>query len=89
MTHRMSFIRSCCLTVLTLSLAGCGGGNDGPERFAVSGRITFEGQPVPMGFIKFTPETSQGNFGPGAGRHRKRNLFDTLRQGTRRRTAHR
>ncbi len=67
MTHRMSFIRFCCLTVLTLSLAGCGGGNDGPERFAVSGRITFEGQPVPMGFIKFTPDTSQGNSGPGAG----------------------
>ena len=33
---------------------GCGGG-DGIERVAVSGKVTFEGQPVEDGFITFTP----------------------------------
>ncbi|MBI1313709.1 hypothetical protein GC176_20645 [bacterium] len=47
--------------------AGCGGSSDGPDRFAVSGEVTFEGKPVPMGFIKFTPDSSQGNSGPGTG----------------------
>ena len=41
---------------------GCGG--SGVERTAISGKVTFKGQPVPSGLIYFTPDTSRGNSGP-------------------------
>lgn len=44
-------------------LAGCGGsGDDGPERFDVSGTVMFDGEPVPKGVIYFQP--ASGNSGP-------------------------
>lgn len=60
---------SAMVLLLAMVLAvGCGGpGADGPVRYAVSGRVTYEGSPVPMGFIEFLPDTSQGNSGPGGG----------------------
>ncbi len=46
-----------------LLMAGCGGG-DGPERYDLSGTVTFAGKPVPAGSIVFQPDTSKGNSGP-------------------------
>lgn len=46
---------------------GCGPANDGPTRYDVSGTVTYEGQPVLKGFIYFSPDTEQGNKGPGGG----------------------
>ncbi|QDS85991.1 hypothetical protein EC9_01490 [Rosistilla ulvae] len=45
--------------VLTLSLGlllvtGCGDGTD-PNRRTISGRVTFQGKPVPQGEIRFAP----------------------------------
>ena len=40
--------------MLTPALAGCFGG-DGPERVSVSGRVTFQGEPVREGEIRFMP----------------------------------
>lgn len=45
--------------------AGCSGRQEGPQRFQVSGRITFDGKPVPAGRITFEPNTAAGNSGPG------------------------
>jgi hypothetical protein len=45
---------------------GCGQG-DGPQRFEVSGKVTYNGQPVPKGFITFEPDAEKGNGGPGGG----------------------
>ena len=42
-----------CLGIVLLSL-GCGRG-DGIERVAVSGKVTYQGQPVDDGFITLTP----------------------------------
>lgn len=42
-----------CLSLLVLAL-GCGG-NSGPQRAAVSGTITFDGQPLSRGTITFVP----------------------------------
>jgi len=47
-----------------LLLAGCGGGE--PPRFELSGTVTYDGQPVPAGFIVFEPDAAAGNSGPGA-----------------------
>ncbi len=56
------------LLLVTGLAAGCGGPHaGGPVRYAVSGRVTYEGEPVPMGFIEFLPDTSQDNSGPGGG----------------------
>ncbi len=56
-------------TMLVLFLTvGCGGpAGNGPVRYAVSGQVTYDGAPVPVGFIEFLPDTSLGNSGPGGG----------------------
>jgi hypothetical protein len=46
-------------------VSGCG--PDGPSRYSISGSVTFQGKPVPVGFIKFEPDTTKGNAGPGTG----------------------
>ena len=42
------------LLLLMVLVAGCG--PSGPQRYPVSGTVTFDGQPVADGFITFTPE---------------------------------
>ncbi len=46
-------------------LAGCG--TSGPLIYNVHGQVTFQGKPVPKGFIKFLPDPGKGNSGPGGG----------------------
>jgi hypothetical protein len=46
-------------------LGGCS--PDGPSRYSISGSVTFQGRPVPVGFIKFEPDATKGNMGPGSG----------------------
>lgn len=53
-----------CLAILAIVLSGCG---DGTQRYTVSGKLTYKGQPVPSGFVQFQPDVSQGNRGPGVG----------------------
>ena len=36
------------------------------NRFPVSGEITFQGKPVPLGEILFSPDSSKGNQGPAS-----------------------
>lgn len=49
----------------SISLLGCGGGaDDGPERYQLSGTVTYDGQPIPKSMIKFTPDAGKGNTGP-------------------------
>lgn len=50
-------------TVAFVSVAG-GCGTRGPERFHVMGTVTFRGQPIPSGSIRFDPDISRGNSGP-------------------------
>jgi hypothetical protein len=44
-------------------LAGGCSGNEGPKTYRVSGTVTFDGQPIPMGTIVFTPDFSKQNDG--------------------------
>lgn len=53
--------------------AGCGGDKLG--RHAVSGTITFQGKPVPKGFVRFIPDSSKGTRGPGGGASIKNGKF--------------
>jgi len=50
--------------VLSTSLVGCG--RSGPEKAAVSGRVTYQGKPVPKGVIAFIPVAPGGRNATGA-----------------------
>lgn len=55
------------IVILTLQITGCGGAPDGPQKYNVSGTITFDNKPISKGFITFSPDDSAGNKGPGGG----------------------
>jgi hypothetical protein len=61
---RLGFCVTACVPAL-LVLAGCGGGSD-PSRFELAGTVSYDGKPVPAGFIIFKPDAAAGNSGPGA-----------------------
>lgn len=65
------------LTLLGL-LSGCGQ-DTGPQRYEVSGSVTYEGKPVLKGFVYFSPDTEQGNKGPGGGAPIDQGKFKTER----------
>lgn len=50
---------------VAIALAGCGG-SEGPTTYQLSGRVTYAGQPVPIGTITLSPDVSKGNRGPGS-----------------------
>lgn len=53
------------LACLLLLQTGCSGGNvDDPRNMGVSGKVSYNGQPVPFGQILFSPDSSAGNSGP-------------------------
>ena len=58
-------------------LAGSGCGDGGVERYDVSGTVTFDGQPVPLGQIMFQPDVSKGNHGPAGVAKIENGHFDT------------
>jgi len=49
------------ILVVLLSLLGC---DQGPQRYEVTGVVTFEGKPVPTGRLVFTPDNAADNRGP-------------------------
>ncbi len=60
---RVTGLRSVCL-LLAVMMLGCS--ESGPERYKLSGSVTYGGKPVPAGNITFDPDSSQGNSGPGS-----------------------
>lgn len=55
----------CILILLACSLTGCGGGASGPQRGAVTGTVSFDGELVDQGSILFIP--TGGTKGPSSG----------------------
>lgn len=53
-----------CFASLAAGLAGCQKAYEGEQRFAVSGKVTVDGQPVDLGVIAFMPHGT----GEGQGR---------------------
>lgn len=75
MLRRLSIGGASMLMVLAL-LPGCSG-NSGPQRYDVSGSVTFDGKPVPKGFVTFYPDTEAGNRGPGGGAEIRDGVYQT------------
>jgi hypothetical protein len=57
---------------LAASLLGCRGAEDLPPLAPVHGRVTFQGKPLPAGWVIFRPDVRQGN----AAQHEARGLID-------------
>lgn len=51
----MNVKRVACLIFLLTILVGCGRQYDGDRRFALSGNVTIDGQPIDYGAISFIP----------------------------------
>jgi len=67
------------LIVAWSTIVGVGCGPTGPARYDVSGSVTFDGQPVPVGTITFVPAT--GNSGPGGSAGIQAGRYDTASTG--------
>ncbi|MEN6335103.1 MAG: hypothetical protein ABFE01_12640 [Phycisphaerales bacterium] len=50
--------------LLPLLTLGCSG-QSGPATYELSGKVLYNGNPVPAGEVSFQPDGSQGNAGPG------------------------
>jgi len=46
----------------------------------LSGKVTFKGDPVPAGFIAFTPDVAKGNLGPIQVFQIKDGVYDSAKQ---------
>ena len=51
---------------IAVAFIATGCGRQGLERYALSGKVTYGGQPVPAGEIIFRPDASRDNRGPGS-----------------------
>lgn len=58
------------------ALAGCGGGSD-PNLVHVSGTVTVDGKPLPLGMIVFEPDPAKGGRGQQGHAQIKDGKFDT------------
>lgn len=58
--------RSSVLCLAVSSFWGCGGGDSGPQKYSLTGKVTFNETPIPRGMIVFSPDARQDNRGPGA-----------------------
>lgn len=65
-----------CASVAILFAVGCGRAS-GPARYDLSGAITYDGRPVPAGYIVFAPDMAKGNDGPGANAEIRNGVYQT------------
>jgi len=63
-----------------LSVASCGR-SSGPAMYDVSGAVTFDGKPLPMGRMTFVPDSRAGNTGPAGHADIADGRFDTRHGG--------
>ena len=56
MTCRFGLLGLCSIVVFV----GCGGGQDGPEQYSVTGTVTLDGKPLPEGMIAFEADPPDG-----------------------------
>tara|TARA_R110002072_G_scaffold303142_1_gene495867 strand:+ start:152079 stop:152564 length:486 start_codon:yes stop_codon:yes gene_type:complete len=62
--------------IVMAMLSGCSG-SSGPQRYEVSGSVTYDGKPVPKGFVTFYPDSEEGNSGPGGGAEIRDGVYRT------------
>lgn len=69
------------MTVMMLA-SGCGeSAPAGPQRYRLTGKVTFDGQPLKFGTITFEPDAAKGNSGPQGMATVRDGIFDTSKAG--------
>ncbi|TWT38649.1 hypothetical protein [Blastopirellula retiformator] len=58
------FVAATLMGVVALTAIGCGSAGDGRERFPVSGRVTFQGEPLAEGKLVLLAADGELNAGP-------------------------
>ena len=71
----MEGVAAALVLIAVAAITGCG--DDGPQRVQVSGEVSYNGQPVPVGTIVFTPDASKGNSGPQGAAAIRNGKYDT------------
>ncbi len=80
------FVRAACrcrilpAAALVALALGCGPGDKG---YRVSGKVTYKGQPIPLGKIYFIPDTAKGNTGATGYADIRDGSYDTSASGGR------
>jgi hypothetical protein len=70
-THRL---------LLVVALAIAAGCSKKPEPSQLSGKVTFKGQPVPAGYISFTPDVAAGGLGQVKNLQIKDGMYDSAKE---------
>jgi hypothetical protein len=65
------------IAVLAFVIGGC---STRPKLSQLAGKVTFKGQPVPAGFISFTPDVASGNKGQVRVLHVKNGVYDSAKE---------
>jgi hypothetical protein len=65
------------IALLVFSVAGC---SSQAKVAQLSGKLTFKGQPVPAGYISFTPDVAAGNLGQIKVLQVKDGVFDSAKE---------
>jgi hypothetical protein len=71
------FLRLFLTVLAALTICGC---SSQPKLSQLSGQVTFKGQPVPAGFISFTPDVASGNKGQVRVLHIKEGVYDSAKE---------
>ena len=58
--HLPSSLFTVIVLTICVGLSGCG--ESKLPQYSISGKITFDGKPVPTGSVKFEPVTEDGNY---------------------------
>ena len=66
-SNHIAFRRLMLTLACAVLLLGCQNRSDGPTRYPVTGNVTYDGQPVPKGFVTLEPDAAASNSGPGGG----------------------
>ena len=74
-----SFLTAAAFAAALVGLAGCG--PSGPASYRLSGKVTINGQPVPLGKVIIDPDTSAGNSGASGFADIVNGEYDTARSG--------
>jgi hypothetical protein len=74
---RRRFIGVAILGASIGAITGCE--KKGIERFDLAGQVTFGGQPVPRGYMIFTPDREKGNSGPAAKSEIRNGQYETIK----------
>ncbi len=73
----MSWIERCITGLAIVSSLWAIGCDRAPKVSHISGNVTFKGQPVPAGYITFTPDVAAGTLGQVVGFQIKDGKYDS------------